>query len=123
MPIPDIYDEYAIFYTFPDGRNKMVHPKRSKKPSSNLVTIEEGARPFEWRILRQSAEYFGPSPTAGPFTDSFYSNVIGHIPLRAVPASPQAPGDIMAPVEINSRSVSGPRLGSIERITLDTHLS
>lgn len=54
---------------------------------------------------RQAADYFGPAATAGPFTSDLVSPMspgsIGGVPL-----SPQSPGDIQVPVEIDSRAHS-----------------
>lgn len=47
-------------------------------------------------------DYFGPDPVAGPYTD--YHNESGiSTPRAGVPLQPHGPGDIAAPVEIDSR--------------------
>ena len=50
-------------------------------------------------------DYFGPDPVAGPFTEwDEHSAATPPGPGRAVPSRPQDPGDIAAPVEIDSKS-------------------
>lgn len=61
----------------------------------------DGSRPSAGRRL--TSDYFGPSVRAGPFTDDVVSPGSGH---RGVPLSPDSPGDIAAPVEIDSRDHS-----------------
>jgi hypothetical protein len=55
---------------------------------------------------RQTSDYFGPRATAGPFTESTTSLISPISPGseggRGVPLSPLSPGDIAAPVEIDS---------------------
>jgi hypothetical protein len=45
-------------------------------------------------------DYFGPDPAAGPYTDFQHSGV--STPRMGVPLRPDGPGDIAAPVEIDS---------------------
>jgi len=54
----------------------------------------------------QAADYFGPAAVAGPFTADPTSAVTSPGSGRGVPLSPQSPGDIQVPVEIDSRGHS-----------------
>lgn len=50
-------------------------------------------------------DYFGPNPAAGPYTETSGHHSIAASspgPYRAVPSRPEQPGDIAAPVEIDS---------------------
>lgn len=55
---------------------------------------------------QQAADYFGPAAIAGPFTSDHTSAVTSPGTDRGVPVSPQSPGDIQVPVEIDSRGHS-----------------
>lgn len=48
-------------------------------------------------------DYFGPDAVPGPFTETATSAATSPSPGRAVPHRPHMPGDIAAPVEIDSR--------------------
>lgn len=47
-------------------------------------------------------DYFGPAAVPGPFTETVTSASTSPGNARAVPTRPQGPGDITAPVEIDS---------------------
>ena len=49
-------------------------------------------------------DYFGPPPAAGPFTETPAPDPVAPSPgaYRAVPSHPEQPGDIAAPVELDS---------------------
>ncbi|KAK7403816.1 hypothetical protein QQX98_010413 [Neonectria punicea] len=47
-------------------------------------------------------DYFGPDAVPGPFTETVASTSTSPGHVRAVPSMPQSPGDITAPVEIDS---------------------
>ena len=55
---------------------------------------------------RQDSDYFGPTAAAGPYTEDLMSPARSPGNNRGVPISPQSPGDIAAPVEIDSRDHS-----------------
>jgi hypothetical protein len=55
---------------------------------------------------QQAADYFGPAAIAGPYTSDHTSAVTSPATDRGVPVSPQSPGDIQVPVEIDSRGHS-----------------
>lgn len=52
-------------------------------------------------------DYFGPDAVPGPYTETL-TEASSPGRGRAVPSQPQAPGDIAAPVEIDSQSPTGP---------------
>lgn len=60
-----------------------------------------GTRPSLPPIRGQSADYFGPTAKAGPYTDTSSASSPGYT-YRGVPINPQSPGDIAVPVEIDS---------------------
>lgn len=75
----------------------------------NMTEYSEPHRP--WQQQQQNREggghdYFGPAAVPGPFTDNPMAPEDHHSPPlgagRAVPSQPQKPGDIAAPVEIDS---------------------
>ena len=56
---------------------------------------------------RNNSDYFGPTAAAGPFTgDHLVSPMSPGTNTRGVPLTPQRPGDIAVPVEIDSRDHS-----------------
>jgi len=56
---------------------------------------------------RQTLDYFGPTAAAGPFSgDHLVSPASPGANSRGVPLTPQSPGDIAVPVEIDSRDHS-----------------
>jgi hypothetical protein len=52
-------------------------------------------------------DYFGPDPAAGPYTEQASSRVTSPGREAAVPMHAQGPGDIAAPVEIDSTTREG----------------
>jgi hypothetical protein len=68
-----------------------------------MTEYSNSSRPRPGRGLTQ--DYFGPAAVAGPYTETVPSTTAspGYGPDRAVPTRPQAPGDIAAPVEIDSK--------------------
>ncbi|KAJ4267790.1 hypothetical protein NW762_003905 [Fusarium torreyae] len=52
-------------------------------------------------------DYFGPDPAAGPYTEQASSRVTSPGRESAVPMHAQSPGDIAAPVEIDSTTREG----------------
>jgi hypothetical protein len=52
-------------------------------------------------------DYFGPDPSAGPYTEQASSRVTSPGRTAAVPMHAQSPGDIAAPVEIGSTNRDG----------------
>ncbi|KAF4958558.1 hypothetical protein FSARC_10992 [Fusarium sarcochroum] len=52
-------------------------------------------------------DYFGPDPAAGPYTEQVSSRVTSPGRESAVPMHAQSPGDIAAPVEIDSTAREG----------------
>lgn len=74
----------------------------------NMTEYTETSRPWQTNARGggPTQDYFGPSAVAGPFTDNPLSPVDHQSPPlgagRAVPSQPQKPGDIAAPVEIDS---------------------
>lgn len=75
-------------------------PALSQVSGSNANTN----RPSPGRGL--NSDYSGPSAKAGPFTDNVMSPGSSPGTNRGVPLSPDSPGDIAAPVEIDSRDHS-----------------
>ena len=63
-------------------------------------------RPSPRRQASQPSDYFGPAAESGPFTEDHNSPAMSPGSNRGVPATPQSPGDIAVPVEIDSRSHS-----------------
>ncbi|KAK0387179.1 hypothetical protein NLU13_5492 [Sarocladium strictum] len=74
----------------------------------SMTEYTESSRPWQThgRGGGPTRDYFGPAAVPGPFTDGPSSPVDHHSPPfgagRAVPSQPQEPGDIAAPVEIDS---------------------
>ena len=64
------------------------------------------------RATGLARDYSGPDPVAGPFTEHGPHET--PTPGRGVPAQPHAPGDIAAPVEIDSRNVVSPIPAELE---------
>jgi hypothetical protein len=85
-------------------REAMLSQKADSNPDPGpaMSQVSGSAGP---KAPSQAADYFGPAAVAGPFTSGHASTVTspgGH----AVPLSPQGPGDIQVPVEIDSRGHS-----------------
>jgi hypothetical protein len=77
-----------------------------------MTDVTSPSRPRQGAGMTQ--DYFGPDAVPGPFTESAGTEAdkASPGPARAVPQRPQAPGDIAAPVEIDSthRTGDSPRL-------------
>lgn len=56
-------------------------------------------------VSGQVTDYFDPTATAGPYTDTPQASSRRYA-YRGVPVTPQNPGDITAPVEIDSKDHS-----------------
>lgn len=91
----------------------VVHRRREKARSqhessapalSQVSGSKADSRPSQGRRL--NSDYFGPSAKTGPFTESPTSPGSSPGANRGVPISPHSPGDIAAPVEIDSRDHS-----------------
>lgn len=69
----------------------------------NMTEYTEASRRPTFPRGGPTQDYFGPAAVAGPFTDGPGGAAMPHSsPGRAVPSQPQKPGDIAAPVEIDS---------------------
>lgn len=85
------------------------HARLSQKSDSNpepgqaMSQVSGSAAP---KAPSQAADYFGPAAVAGPFTSDPTSAVTSPGGGGGVPISPQSPGDIQIPVEIDSRGHS-----------------
>lgn len=75
------------------------------KIDGSKKTGSVGTRPSLPPARRQTADYFGPTAMAGPYTDASPGTSPGYS-YRGVPINPQSPGDIAVPVEIDSRQHS-----------------
>lgn len=86
----------------------LAHRRRSRNDQSVVASGPEMSQGSEAGLRRppqgrQASDYFGPTAAPGPFTDSPTSPMSGSPGgSRGVPASPQNPGDITTPVEIDS---------------------
>lgn len=65
---------------------------------ANMTEVTASSRLARSRGLTQ--DYFGPAAVPGPYTETVASSPGQR---NAVPSQPQAPGDIIAPVEIDSK--------------------
>lgn len=97
----------------------LVHRRRRQSEGAGSVpnAMSEGngrpVRPSPGRS--QPSDYFGPEAGSGPFTEGGGDAMSpGSNSNRGVPATPQSPGDIASPVEIDSRghsNVASPGVG------------
>jgi len=87
-------------------REKARSQHESSAPALSQVSGSktDGSRPSPGRRL--ASDYLGPAAKAGPFTESPTSPGSSPGANRGVPISPHSPGDIAAPVEIDSRDHS-----------------
>ena len=69
--------------------------------SGTRTNISGGTKGRPVPLRRQTADYFGPDATAGPYTDTSPTSSPGYT-FRGVPITPQSPGDIAVPVELDS---------------------
>jgi hypothetical protein len=85
-------------------RERAKSQHESSAPALSQVSESKGGSSRPSPGKRLASDYFGAQP--GPFTES--PNSPGSSPgaNRGVPLSPQNPGDITAPVEIDSRDHS-----------------
>jgi hypothetical protein len=94
----------VLFFCMRQRRNHRAITESSSVPS---MSQKADPAPTESpQIWRQTADYSGPTATAGPYTESASSPGTSQGMHRGVPISPQSPGDIAAPVEIDSRDHS-----------------
>ena len=85
-----------------DQRNKPM------ELGGDMAETAVSPRPRPGRGLTQ--DYFGPNPVPGPYTETAaHSTATGASPgpQRAVPSQPNSPGDIAAPVEMDSSTARG----------------
>ncbi|KAH7325950.1 hypothetical protein B0I35DRAFT_474670 [Stachybotrys elegans] len=86
----------------PTQRSAISMPSRTGEELVSDITAPT-SRPGRSRTGTQG--YFGPDPVTGPFTETEFSSPAGSPGIsRAVPSQPQTPGDIAAPIEIDSLS-------------------
>jgi hypothetical protein len=83
---------------------------RAPLPGSSSLHENESVAPSGSRERLQSrsqrSDYFGPTAAAGPFSeDHLVLPTSPGINSRGVPLTPQSPGDIAVPVEIDSRGI------------------
>lgn len=78
-------------------------PGHANEPSRDGMTDISGSH------IRSgpTQDYFGPDPAAGPYTEQASSRVTSPGRDAAVPMHAQSPGDIAAPVEIDSTTRDG----------------
>ncbi|UZP35972.1 hypothetical protein NXS19_003788 [Fusarium pseudograminearum] len=78
-------------------------PGHANEPSRDGMTDISGSH------IRSgpTRDYFGPDPAAGPYTEQASSRVTSPGRDAAVPMHAQSPGDIAAPVEIDSTTRDG----------------
>ncbi|KAF7946925.1 uncharacterized protein EAE97_004174 [Botrytis byssoidea] len=69
--------------------------QKSESKAGSKISRRPGASPH----VRQASDYFGTTAPSGPFTESVGTSP-GFGSQRGVPATPQSPNDIAAPVEI-----------------------
>lgn len=86
----------------------VVHRRRAKQAAS-VPTMSEGSETGTKKPSngKSGSDYFGPTAAAGPFTEPHDSAATSPGAYRGVPVSPHGPGDIIVPVEIDSRSSRG----------------
>ena len=78
------------------------HARQNQGGSSQLAMSQASGSAAQKPPGRQAGDYFGQAALAGPFTLDPTSPVSPGSG-RGVPLSPQSPGDIQVPVEIDSR--------------------
>jgi len=85
----------------------MQSTESGSNPRPAMSQASGSAAPMARRATgQQAADYFGPAAIAGPYTSDHTSAVTSPATDRGVPVSPQSPGDIQVPVEIDSRGHS-----------------
>ncbi|KAF8863487.1 hypothetical protein BDZ45DRAFT_101685 [Acephala macrosclerotiorum] len=86
----------------------LAHRRRAKQAAS-VPAISQGSESGTKRPSngRGGSDYFGPTAGHGPFTEPHDSAATSPGNHRGVPVSPQSPGDITVPVEIDSRDSRG----------------
>jgi hypothetical protein len=67
---------------------------------------QDGSKVTRPSAGRQASDYFGPTAADGPFSGDHLVSPISPGINRGVPLTPQNPGDITVPVEIDSRDHS-----------------
>lgn len=94
----------VLYFCIRQRRNNRAQTETSSTPAMSQKGGSEAQKPPVAR--RQTADYFGPTATAGPYTEDVVSPSTSPGGRGGVPVSPQSPGDIAAPVEIDSRDHS-----------------
>lgn len=94
----------VLYFCVRQRRNNRARTESSEAPPLSQKSESANAKPTP--IRRQTADYFGPTATVGPYTETASSPGTSPGFNRGVPVSPQSPGDIAAPVEIDSRDNS-----------------
>ncbi|KUJ18086.1 uncharacterized protein LY89DRAFT_732779 [Mollisia scopiformis] len=86
------------------------HRRRAKQAAiASAPAMSQGSESGTKRPSngRSGSDYFGPTAAHGPFTEPHDSAATSPGAHRGVPVSPQSPGDIIVPVEIDSKSSRG----------------
>ncbi|TVY80297.1 hypothetical protein LSUE1_G003916 [Lachnellula suecica] len=94
----------ALMWFFLVHRPRRQSEKQPTVPPAMSQSSGRNGRPAVGRQTSQPSDYFGPEAESGPFTENQASAPLS--PNRGVPATPQSPGDIAVPVEIDSKSHS-----------------
>ncbi|KAN0113081.1 hypothetical protein V8E51_006032 [Hyaloscypha variabilis] len=87
-------------------REARLSQKADSNPGPDPAMSQVSGSAAPKAASQQAGDYFGPSAVAGPYTTDPTSPVTSPGSGRGVPLSPQGPGDIQVPVEIDSRGHS-----------------
>jgi len=87
-------------------RHARLSQKADSNPGPGPAMSQASGSAAPKASSQQAGDYFGPSAVAGPYTTDPSSPVTSPGGGSAVPLSPQSPGDIQVPVEIDSRGHS-----------------
>lgn len=86
----------------------LAHRRRAKRAAA-VPAMSQGSDSGAKRPSggRSGSDYFGPAAAVGPFTEHHDSTATSPGARSGVPVSPQSPGDIAIPVEIDSNQSRG----------------
>jgi hypothetical protein len=94
----------VLYFCIRQRRNNRAQTEISSTQAMSQTGDSGAPKPSPGR--RQTADYFGPAATPGPYTRDATSPSTSPGGRGGVPISPQSPDHITAPVEIDSRDHS-----------------
>lgn len=96
-----------LYFCLRQRRNSRSSSESSSAaPEMSQKSGSAATRPRPSPARRQTADYFGPNASAGPYTDDNESPGTSPGLFKGVPLTPHSPSDIATAVEIDSRDHS-----------------